>query len=185
MSTVSRRSCKGGLRAHIVNQGAVWHPDIWNTKIIKIIIIINFTTGIFEIFPKDDREFVTFKTGKPGGPGYKYTKYNCAPKCHMTFFVIPSKFIVFHYCFPTKLQLQLHNSPFTTTNDSLQLQKLWAVTRKNMPCLTRPMGHWRPSPLKFWKFYAFCSCCSLTIKFRKLPKKNICITFSSISQIVS
>ena len=40
MSTVSRRSYYGGLRAHIVNQGAVWHPDIWNTKIIIIIIII-------------------------------------------------------------------------------------------------------------------------------------------------
>jgi len=24
--------------------------------------------GIFGIFPKEDREFVTFKTGIPGGP---------------------------------------------------------------------------------------------------------------------
>ena len=25
------------LGAHIVNQGVVWHPDIWNKKIIIII----------------------------------------------------------------------------------------------------------------------------------------------------
>ena len=28
----------GWTWAHIVNQGAVWHPDIWNTKINIIII---------------------------------------------------------------------------------------------------------------------------------------------------
>ena len=39
MSTMSSRSRLGGLRAHIVNQGEVWHPDIWNTKIIIIIIL--------------------------------------------------------------------------------------------------------------------------------------------------
>src|SRR6218665_2301431 len=31
---------------------------------------------------------------------------------------------------------------------------------------------------KFWKFYAFCSCCSLTVKFRKLPKKNMYYIFA-------
>ena len=46
MSTVSRRSCYCGLRAHIVNQGAVWHPDIWNTKIIIIIIIQYLFTSL-------------------------------------------------------------------------------------------------------------------------------------------
>src|SRR6218665_257766 len=44
-----------------------------------------------------------------------------------------------------------------------------------MPWLT--MGHWGTCPLKFWKFYAFCSCCSLTVKFRKLPKKNMYYIF--------
>jgi len=43
-------------------------------------------------------------------------KYNCTPKFLLTFFVIPSKFLVFSLLFSTltltKLQLQLHNSPF-------------------------------------------------------------------------
>ena len=31
----------GRPQGRIVNQGAVWHPDIWNTKIIIIIKIIS------------------------------------------------------------------------------------------------------------------------------------------------
>ena len=34
------------LRAHIVNQGAVWHPDIWNSKIIIIIVWSWFSNAI-------------------------------------------------------------------------------------------------------------------------------------------
>ena len=42
----------------------------------------------------------------------------------------------------TKLQqLQLHNSPFTTANYILQLQKLWSVTRQNMPTGIEPMDY--------------------------------------------
>jgi len=47
------------------------------------------------------------------------------------FFVIHSTFFGFHRSIPTlalpKLQLQLHNWPFTTANYILQLQKLSSV----------------------------------------------------------
>ena len=39
----------------MVNQGAVWHPDIWNTKII-IIIIINYIKGICCWFHVDAKQ---------------------------------------------------------------------------------------------------------------------------------
>src|SRR6218665_2254761 len=56
-------------------------------------------------------------------------KYNCTPTFLMTLLKsFPRNFCIFTPAFDpltlTKLQLQLHNSPFTTANHILQLQKL-------------------------------------------------------------